>query len=55
MKKVRAPARRPDQLRRGKTPKMACPKCNGTATLVPDGRGGMVYRCNTCGRMFSSS
>lgn len=29
-----------------------CTKCKGVATQVPDGKGGFLCRCKTCGAQF---
>lgn len=31
---------------------LRCPKCKNVATQVPDGKGGFVCKCSTCGAQF---
>lgn len=31
---------------------LRCPKCKNVATQVPDGKGGFICRCPTCGAQF---
>ena len=30
-----------------------CKKCGNVATQVPDGKGGVLYQCNTCQAKFN--
>lgn len=29
-----------------------CPNCNGVATQAPDGKGGILCACPSCGKKF---
>ena len=31
---------------------LRCLKCRNVATQIPDGRGGTICRCQTCGAQF---
>lgn len=33
---------------------LRCPKCKNVATQVPDGKGGFICKCQTCGTQLTS-
>jgi hypothetical protein len=34
---------------------LRCGSCKGIAVQVPDGKGGVVFRCTGCGTKYTSS